>query len=83
MLAANTGTPVVLTGLPTRPGLGGQYSGFIEGIDLTVSDFDAEIGFLLSAEALSTGPVRWSVIPQTLTWQDVDPTLEWQNARSL
>jgi hypothetical protein len=83
MLTANTGTPVVLTGLPARANLGDQFAGFIEGIDIRASRFEAEVGFLLSAESLSTGPVRWSVIPQTLTWDDIDPALEWQDARSL
>ncbi len=82
LLTANTGTPIVITDLPAPLGFT-QFAGFVEGIELSFDTHRAELALLISAESLSTGPVRWSVIPQTLTWDDIDPALEWQDARSI
>jgi hypothetical protein len=82
LLEANTNRGITLTGLPARLGFR-TFTGFIEGIDLRFSEYDAEIGLLVSDLVLSTGDIRWSVVPPLLIWDDVDPTLEWQDARSL
>jgi hypothetical protein len=82
LLQANTNRGIVLTGLPARLGFL-TFTGFVEGLDLRFSEYAAEIGLLVSDLVLSTGDTRWTVVPLTLQWDDVDPTLEWQNARSL
>ncbi len=82
LLEANTNRGIRLTDLPARIGFT-TFTGFVEGIDLRFSEYEAEIGLLVSDLVLSTGDIRWSVVPSTLTFNDVDPTLEWQDARSL
>jgi hypothetical protein len=82
LLSVNTGSPVVLTGVPSKVGFT-RFAGFVEGVDFVLDEFRAEVGLLVSEESLSTGAVRWSVVPRTLEWGDVDVLLEWQDARSV
>jgi hypothetical protein len=82
LLSVNTGSPVVLTGVPDKVGFT-RFAGFVEGVDFLLDEFRAEVGLLVSEESLSTGAVRWSVVPRTLEWGDVDVLLEWQDARSV
>jgi hypothetical protein len=82
LLGLNTGSPVVLTGVPDKVGFT-RFAGFVEGVDFLLDEFRAEVGLLVSEEALSTGAVRWSVVERTLEWGDVDVLLEWQDARSV
>ena len=82
LLTLNTGSPIVLTGVPSKLGFT-HFSGFVEGVDFRVGEFDFEMGLLVSEEALSTGAVRWSLVPRSVSWDDVDPLLEWQDARVL
>ena len=82
LLGLNTNSPIVLTGVPSNLGFT-RFAGFVEGVDITFSEFEANIGLLVSDEALSTGAVRYSVVPETVAWEDVDPTLKYEDARSL
>jgi hypothetical protein len=83
LLGTNTNDGIVLTGIPNRLGFT-RFNGFVEGIDLNLNPDRASVGLLVSDEVLSTGDIRWSVVPAAVTWATVEPAdLEWQNARSL
>lgn len=83
LLEANTNRGIVVTGIPARVGFT-RFQGFVEGVELRFSEFEAEIGLLVSDVVLSTGDVRWSVVPAAVTWENVEPAgLQWQDARSV
>jgi len=82
LLVARTSTSVLLTGLPATLGVT-SLDGFVEGTQLRVDRFRAELRLSVSDAALSYFSVRFSGAPPSLTWDDVDATLTWQDARSL
>lgn len=83
LLEANTNTGILLTGIPRRVGFR-NFEGFIEGIELTFSQVEARIGLLVSDVVLSTGDMRWTVVPPTIIWDEVEPpTLIWDEARTI
>lgn len=83
LLEANTNTGILVTGIPARVGFR-NFEGFIEGIELTFSQVEARIGLLVSDIVLSTGDMRWRVVPPTIIWDEVEPdTLIWNDARTI
>jgi hypothetical protein len=82
LLTVYSGSPVQLTGLPATLGLT-FLDAFVEGTQLRLDRFRAELRLNVSDAALSYFSVRWSGVPATLAWEDVDGTLAWEDARSL
>ena len=82
LLAAYSGTGILLTGLPATLGITG-LDGFIEGTTLRLDQFRADLRLNVSDASLSYFSVRWSGVTPTLTWDTVDAMLTWQDARSL
>lgn len=84
LLEANTNDGILLTGIPRRVGGFRNFEGFIEGVELTFSQVEARIGLLVSDAVLSTGDMRWRVVPPTIIWDEIEPpTLTWDNARTI
>jgi hypothetical protein len=82
LLTVNTNAAVRVTGLPIKVGLGDtRFSGFVEGVRITVSDFEANLTLFVSDELLSFGSVLWGQVTATIDWQDVNATLTWADAR--
>jgi hypothetical protein len=82
LLAAYSGTGILLTSLPATLGIT-RLDGFIEGTTLRLDQFRADLRLNVSDASLSYFSVRWSGAPPTLTWDTVDAMLTWQDARSL
>lgn len=83
LLEANTNTGILLSGIPRRVGFR-NFEGFIEGLDIRISRFEAELGLFVSDVVLSTGDMRWSIVPPAVTWATVEPeTLTWNEARTI
>ena len=82
LLAAYSGTGILLTGLPATLGIT-RLDGFIEGTTLRLDQFRADLRLNVSDASLSYFSVRWSGVTPTLTWDTVDAMLTWQDARSL
>jgi hypothetical protein len=60
LLAINSNDAVRVTGLPEKIGFPSQgFRGFVEGVRIRVSEFEAEISLLVSDESLSFGSVLW------------------------
>jgi hypothetical protein len=82
LLTVNSNDAVRVSSLPTKLGFGGNtFRGFIEGINLTVSTFSAELSLFVSDEILSFGSVLWGQVNATIAWEDVDGALTWADAR--
>ena len=82
ILGINSNDALRLTGLPQKTGFGPTgFRGFVEGIRLRVSEFEADISLLVSDELLSFGSVLWGQVDGSIAWQDVDPALIWADAR--
>jgi hypothetical protein len=82
LLTVNTNAAVRVTGLPIKVGLGTDaFSGFVEGVRITVSDFEANLTLFVSDELLSFGSVLWGQVGATIQWQNVDAALTWADAR--
>jgi hypothetical protein len=82
LLAVNSNDAVRVTGLPEKVGFGQQgFRGFVEGVRLRVSEFQADVSLLVSDETLSFGSVLWAQVDATIAWQDVDGALVWADAR--
>jgi hypothetical protein len=82
LLAVNSNDAVRVTGLPEKVGFGLQgFRGFVEGVRLRVSEFQADVSLLVSDENLSFGSVLWAQVDATIAWQDVDGALVWADAR--
>lgn len=74
---------VLLTDVPPRVGFR-NFEGFIEGVEIRMGQFEAELGLLVSDAVLSTGDMRWSVVPPAVTWETVEPAdLVWDDARTI
>lgn len=68
-----------VTGVPAPVGFT-QFRGFVEGVRLTVNDFDVRLSLTVSDRRLSIAAERWGQVDGTIEWQNVDATLEWQDA---
>lgn len=73
---------VALTGIPAGVGFS-EFTGFVEGLSLTVDRFRARLTLTVSASRLSVGFSRWGGLLDTLAWDDVDASVTWSDARSL
>jgi hypothetical protein len=81
VLDSNTNRGIVLTDVPRRVGFR-NFEGFIEGVEIRMNRFEAELGLLVSDAVLSTGDMRWNVVPPAVTWDTVEPAnLVWNDAR--
>lgn len=69
-----------VTGVPAPVGFT-EFRGFVEGVRLTVNDFDARLSLTVSDRRLSIAAERWGQVLGTIEWQDVDPALTWDDAR--
>ena len=82
LLAVNSNDAVRVTGLPNKLGLGPQgFRGFVEGVTITVNDFQADISLFVSDIDLSFGSVLWAQVTDNITFDNVNPTLTWEDAR--
>lgn len=70
---------LLLTGVPDPVGFT-EFRGFVEGVRLTVNDFDARLSLTVSDRRLSIAAIRWGQVEGTIAWQDVDAALAWQDA---
>jgi hypothetical protein len=81
LLNADVNTGILLTNIPRRVGFR-NFEGFVEGVELVFSQFEARIGLFVSDGVLSTGDMRWAVVPPGIIWDEVEPpTLIWDDAR--
>lgn len=81
LLNSNINRGIVLTEIPRRVGFI-NFEGFIEGIEIRMNQFEAQLGLFVSDSTLSTGDMRWVVVPAAVTWDTVEPeTLVWNDAR--
>ena len=58
----------------------GTFYGFVEGLNIEVTDTAANVEVFASDERFSIYNTRWADVPDTLTWGDTNATLQWQNA---
>jgi hypothetical protein len=82
LLGIEVNDAVEIDGLPATLGLS-TFTGFVEGVVFNIDPYRADLQLLISAANLSLGPVFWSAVGDTIAWNDVDPTLQWQDARSI
>lgn len=81
VLESNVNRGLLLTGVPPRVGFR-NFEGFIEGIEIRMTQFEAELTVLVSDSVLSTGDMRWLVVPPAVTWETVEPAgLVWNDSR--
>jgi hypothetical protein len=82
LLTVNSNDAIRVTGLPSKLGFGSQtFRGFVEGLTLSLSEFQANLTLLVSDENLSFGSVLWGQVTATIDWQNVDAALTWADAR--
>ena len=82
LLTINSNDYIQVSGLPTKLGFGPSgFLGFVEGIRITLDDFRTNISLLVSDELLSFGSVLFGQVDGTITFDTVDPTLTWEDAR--
>jgi hypothetical protein len=82
LLAVEVNDAIEIDTLPATLGLT-TFTGFVEGIIFNIDPYRAELQLLLSDTNLSVGPVFWAAAPNLLAWEDVNPVLQWQDARSI
>jgi len=58
----------------------GTFLGFVEGWTWTASLNQLNLTMNVSPLEFSLQAFRWNSLPNNLYWQDVSPTLDWQNA---
>jgi hypothetical protein len=73
------GQPLNIENLPTNM-TNGSYQGFVEGWTWTASLKQLTLTMNVSPLEFSLQAFRWTSLPNNLYWQDVSPTLDWQNA---
>ena len=61
--------------------LAGGFRGFVEGVNWRITQFDATITLNISNENLSFGSMLWGQTPDNITFNNVNPTLTWEDAR--
>jgi hypothetical protein len=83
LVALDINSPVELTGLPATLEAGERLQTFVEGVGWRIDRDRCELELTLTDATLSIGSLRWGLVSQTLTWDDVPANLEWQDARSI
>jgi hypothetical protein len=73
------GLAISLNNLPTNM-VNGTFLGFVEGWTWTASLNQLNLTMNVSPLEFSLQAFRWNSLPNNLTWNDVSPTLDWQNA---
>jgi hypothetical protein len=82
LLGVGPNAAVEVDDIPARLGIT-QFQGFVEGMTITVDEYAAELVLTVSDKVLSVGSQRWGQVPSNIAWQDVNATLEWQDAREV
>lgn len=82
LLDIGVSTPIAISGLPLNvyPEL---FTGFVEGYTWTIARNELFLSLNVSDFALSQLQMNWLQVPAALVWQDVDPALQYENARSV
>jgi hypothetical protein len=83
LVALDINSPVELTGLPATLEADDRLQTFVEGVGWRIDRDRCELELTLTDATLSIGSLRWGLVSQTLTWDDVPANLEWQDARSI
>jgi len=73
------GQPLRVSNLPLNMNAG-EFLGFVEGWTFSAAYNELKLTMNVSPLAFSLQAFRWNNVPITEQWQDVDPTLDWQNA---
>jgi hypothetical protein len=73
------GLAISLDNLPTNM-VNGTFLGFVEGWTWTANLNQLNLTMNVSPLEFSLQAFRWTSLPNNLYWQDVSPTLDWQNA---
>jgi hypothetical protein len=73
------GLAISVDNLPTNM-VNGTFLGFVEGWTWTASLNQLNLTMNVSPLEFSLQAFRWTSLPNNLYWQDVSPTLDWQNA---
>lgn len=76
LLAVYMGKPVQVDHFPNGI-FSGIFRGFVEGWNLSISEYSSTLSLNVSKNSLSITPTRWQDVAATLQWEDVDPTIEW------
>ena len=71
---------ISVTNVPTSVLPAGTFYGFVEGLNIEVTDVAANVEVFASDERFSIYNTRWADVPDNLTWGDTNATLQWQNA---
>jgi hypothetical protein len=82
LLDIRVSTPIAISGLPANIYPVG-FTGFVEGYTWTIARNELFLSLNVSDFALSQLQMNWLQVPATLVWQDVDPALQYENARSV
>ena len=80
MLPMRISKPIRITVLPDAI-YPGAFAGFVEGYTWTINRNELFLTLNVSEYGLSQLEMNWLQVPPTLAWEDVDATLEWQEAR--
>jgi hypothetical protein len=73
------GLAISVDNLPANM-VNGTFLGFVEGWTWTASLNQLNLTMNVSPLEFSLQAFRWTSLPNNLTWNDVSPTLDWQNA---
>lgn len=79
LIATFMGQPLRVTNLPLNMNAG-EFLGFVEGWTFSAAYNELKLTMNVSPISFSLQAFRWNNVPITEQWQDVDPTLDWQNA---
>ena len=71
---------ISVTNIPTSVLPAGTFYGFVEGLNIEVTDVAANVEVFASDERFSIYNTRWADVPAALTWGNTNATLQWQNA---
>jgi hypothetical protein len=82
LLDIGISTPIAISGLPANIYPAG-FTGFVEGYTWTIARNELFLSLNVSDFALSQLQMNWLQVPAALVWQDVDPALQYENARSV
>jgi hypothetical protein len=73
------GLPLDIEDLPINIA-DGRYQGFVEGWTWTTRFNALDLTIIVSPIAFSLQAYRWTSVPVDLTWGDVSPDFDWNNA---
>lgn len=80
MLPMVISKPITILGLPTSI-YPETFIGFVEGFTWTINRNELFLTLNVSEYGLSQLEMNWSQVPPAETWQTINATLEWQEAR--